>query len=224
MLINKQLFCASRHNLNDPHDGLYSISEELKNKLLLQSLSNAKEALKHKGVNIPDDDNIILSQLRETMTEKEFYEILHDHEDSVSLNVCSFSESFKDELMWAHYASNFTGVCLEFDFSIIPGIENVLLKINYDDQLPVINDFTFDEFKKVYSYKRKAWEYENEWRIITIQDKFIRFDPKSLKTIIFGMRTNQSKIDSIKKLCNSNGLTHMQFKKLNLTINGVNVK
>ena len=32
-----------------------------------------------------------------------------------SLGICSFSEVHNNELMWAHYASRFKGICVEYD-------------------------------------------------------------------------------------------------------------
>lgn len=90
----------------------------------------------------------------------------------------SFSASEKSVLMWAHYAMNYTGACLEFDSHCLQGF-NCLKRISYvnpQDERPeyplLHGDLKEDD--KVYQKrveeflceKSTDWSYEREWRLI----------------------------------------------------------
>jgi hypothetical protein len=89
--------------------------------------------------------------------------------------ICSLSSSWDSNLMWAHYAQSYQGVCIGFEldeseFEVI-GIDNV----NYQDSkiaLPM-NFIELDEverqkyYKEVSYTKSKEWEYEKEVRILS---------------------------------------------------------
>lgn len=89
----------------------------------------------------------------------------------------SFSASEKSVLMWAHYAMNYTGACLEFDSHRLQQI-NCLKRISYVDpqderpECPLLygNLMEEEEYqKRVEEFlcrKSKDWSYEREWRLI----------------------------------------------------------
>lgn len=76
--------------------------------------------------------------------------------------------------MWSHYASNHTGVCLEYDIERIPSMfmMNRLFPVYYCDKLPDIVKHLAEkkELGKVLGYvllhKLRDWSYEDEWRLI----------------------------------------------------------
>ncbi|MDY6296540.1 MAG: DUF2971 domain-containing protein, partial [Schwartzia succinivorans] len=86
-----------------------------------------------------------------------------------------FSESEDSLLMWAHYAHNHRGICVEYElmrfnrelmFSPVP--------IIYSDQKPSLQTIDLSNpeedssrcFIKCLTTKSKEWSYEKEWRII----------------------------------------------------------
>lgn len=92
--------------------------------------------------------------------------------------ISCLSESEKSLLMWAHYANNHRGMCVEYDlpeinrqlqFTAIPVIYSdsriCFRSINTDS----INQDTHTAFIESLSSKSPEWSYEKEWRII--QDK-----------------------------------------------------
>lgn len=87
---------------------------------------------------------------------------------------------FKNRLMWSHYADSHRGFCIEYDFS---GTDENTLSITpfpvvYSEELPLIPwKATIDKTPENNAEatrqlmlglltKDKAWEYENEWRIM----------------------------------------------------------
>jgi len=89
--------------------------------------------------------------------------------------ISCFSESEKSHLMWAHYANNHRGMCVEYDllkvnkqlrFTPVPVIYSVdrvcFRSINMDS----IDRDSLSVFIESVSSKSPEWSYEKEWRII----------------------------------------------------------
>jgi hypothetical protein len=94
-----------------------------------------------------------------------------------NLRICCFSETRDEVLMWAHYADQNRGCCVEFDVRdlFIPGQVGILLPIMYDDRLfdvtPYYQDILKGDGNKLVALiaacrKSKRWSYEREWRIV----------------------------------------------------------
>jgi len=86
-----------------------------------------------------------------------------------SLGVLCLTSNSEDLLMWAHYASNHTGVCLGFDSAAAPFHSARLVK--YEEERPRIRAIDLsreddDLIEKVLFTKSPHWAYESEWRCI----------------------------------------------------------
>lgn len=86
----------------------------------------------------------------------------------------SFSSSHMDLPMWAYYASNFAGMCLEFSTNeiFLGDFQNErLLPVTYaESPLPPIafhELYALQEIERRFSRKRLEWQHEKEWRILT---------------------------------------------------------
>lgn len=220
MLVDKTLFCCDRKKLNDPHDGLFLISNKLKDKILNNAASHVVEILSKNPLykDIPKD--FIANFADKTFCQKQFYELLESK--GGTLNVCSLTENSDNELMWAHYAENSKGVCLEFDFSSMPNIQNCLVQVQYTNEVPIAEKLTSSELKRLFSIKRNAWKKEQEWRILVNNIDKVRFEPINLKRILFGARMDVQTQEKIREICKTNGLYHVDFKTMNITLNGIN--
>lgn len=90
-----------------------------------------------------------------------------------SIGICSFSEVYNHELMWAHYAMRFTGMCIAYDFFKLQKHlgENVnFSRVFYNEEAPSVGRTRlprdFNEIAKmILSYKSYRWHYEREWRV-----------------------------------------------------------
>ncbi len=95
--------------------------------------------------------------------------------------------------MWAHYADQHKGCCLEFDFSHYKSDYNCeecfpfafVEQIDYLDNLPTLDDTkAVRPHKKgsIYMTKFKHWEYEKEWRAVMYKGAYKPFGKEVFKS------------------------------------------
>ena len=115
-----------------------------------------------------------------------------------SQRVTCFSKSPIEPLMWAHYADKHKGVCYCFDKDVY-GNEYASGEVIYSSHLPKLqllygSSTSSDverQLENIILTKSKPWSYEQEFRFYTSLDKQShRFDSKSLKYVILGMRSS----------------------------------
>lgn len=97
---------------------------------------------------------------------KEF--ILYREEVAISC----FTEVNNSKLMWAHYADNYKGFCIEYDFSKLYDVEfqKGIGKVLYTNKRPCKEDCEdYAQYeKRLLCTKEECWSYEKEWRSISI--------------------------------------------------------
>ena len=112
-----------------------------------------------------------------------------------AIRFTSFTKCFKNELLWAHYAGGFTGVCFEYELS---SDEYDIRNIDYEGK-PVISSSQIDEViegnltpQDIGLLKSKAgcWLYEDEYRLFgkdsnPTNNNYIHSKPTR---IIFGVK------------------------------------
>jgi hypothetical protein len=94
---------------------------------------------------------------------------------------CS-SETYENMLMWAHYAENFSGICLGYSSNdlqeALPDSAS-LLRIAYLDKPPTVNITHVGRLpeitRRILSQKQYSWSYEREWRVLTSHTGRINF-------------------------------------------------
>lgn len=95
-----------------------------------------------------------------------------------------FTETYTNNLMWAHYADFFKGVCIEYDICQLKGfdIQSQLYPVYYTkERLFTIDEDSLCDYiegdrevdaisdtKGVFLQKADYWKYEREWRICYI--------------------------------------------------------
>lgn len=120
-----------------------------------------------------------------------------------------------ERLLWAHYASNHTGICLTFCIPYAFVNDNLVgcAPVHYSndalyDALRAL-DFSrrpdFDrEIKPIITAflttKSPEWKYERESRLISFEPKLIAFDRRWLQQICFGLRTSDADRQRVKEL------------------------
>jgi hypothetical protein len=84
------------------------------------------------------------------------------------VGMCAFSEVFNHELMWAHYADQFRGVCVAYDFfklrRHLPDSVS-FSRIYYNEEVPKVGlskqpQNHNETAKEILSYKNYRWLYE----------------------------------------------------------------
>lgn len=222
LLTNKTLWFSPQNELNDPYDCKYSLSEKYLERLHKKSCN---ELLKDLKARVP-----IFAEI----TEERFFQImlptLQNKEwmngfnnllfsDGLGWCVCCFTTDAINELMWAHYADSFNGVCFEFDLSKTDYLYEKIFPVEYNDTFPVID--SMDELPEALLRKRLLWNYEKEWRVLTNVKGTKSFDINSLTGIIFGYKVKKEAIDEIRKLMIDNGYTNVKFKQLGYSVNNI---
>jgi hypothetical protein len=121
-----------------------------------------------------------------------------------STGLICFSGSWRNPLLWGHYADKHSGVALGFDIQ-----DDQVLKVNYTaDRAPVKFDVNSgkvvddrDVVDRLLRTKFADWRYEDEYRIFLNLDSesmegghyFVDFSPElHLREVILGMRCDLS--------------------------------
>ena len=176
LLIDNLMYLRNIEDLNDPFEGDLLVSlNDLNIRIIydddLELNKNEKEQIENQ---IKKDRKIQLEEGWEQY--KRTFKI-----------VC-FSERNDINPMWAHYADNHKGICIEYNLKENNIFRDQCMPINYVEKTnndTVINKIQEGSFVKnrfiweVFSKKSKDWEYEKEWRLI--YDKQV---PENIATIL----------------------------------------
>lgn len=97
------------------------------------------------------------------------------------IKITCFSEDLFSMPMWAHYADNHQGICIEYDFSSLENkslFSKHLYPVYYGNERFDITGSMKNLFsgnKEIINYfillmliKHRSWEYEKEWRMILL--------------------------------------------------------
>ena len=119
-------------------------------------------------------------------------------DNKARLGLCSFSEVFDHELMWAHYSNQFTGICVSYSFSSL--LKNLpedisFVRMYYNETVPTVHRTSKDPdelAKMVLSYKNYRWLYEREWRMFADQGAVSYGDVDCVTRVYLGSRISDS--------------------------------
>lgn len=200
-LVESKLWLSSPSAFNDPFDMrgsfIFEGTPQSKRKHLLSKVRKYR----------PD--------LNKTQIELEVSEILGGGSFAKSLDsthetlrkrigVCSFAGNVRNILMWAHYASNHSGVCMQFQIAEDISVFSRATPVEYKDEYPVVN--YFDDIQKAIIptlfRKSNEWRYEGERRIVHPYGAncFLAFQPSALTGLILGCQLVEPAENSIKQL------------------------
>lgn len=107
--------------------------------------------------------------LRESEDYRAVKESILDNKSQIGM--CSFSEVHNHELMWAHYADQFRGICIAYRFAkLLEHLPEQLsfVRMFYNETAPTLHRTSTDiehEARMILSYKNYRWLYEREWRM-----------------------------------------------------------
>ena len=141
-------------------------------------------------------------------------------DDKANIGICSLSETHDHELMWAHYADQFSGICVEYNFSqllsSLPDDVN-FVRMFYDEHGPTVfrsKKPPTELAKMVLSYKNYRWLYEREWRMFAKRGKISYGKRNCVTHVYLGYRMKsfeRNKIQSaLRKLKISTSLMTIQ--------------
>jgi len=128
-------------------------------------------------------------------------------EGKQATGIACFSETPTNELMWAHYADEFRGVCIAYDFSDLrDSLEGnaAFSRLFYNENPPNLdlgeNDLETD-VRRVLSSTSQKWGCECEWRMFTQRVGRIGYrNPATVRTIYLGHRIDPDIRHTIERL------------------------
>lgn len=82
-------------------------------------------------------------------------------EERSRIAICSLSKSYKNTLMWSHYAEDHKGICLKL---AVTSEKWERVNVKYDTTIPSITNNS--SYLDLIKSKSKHWEYEQEVRYI----------------------------------------------------------
>lgn len=156
------------------------------------------------------------------------------------VGVFSLSECPVNQLMWAHYGANHTGLVIGFSSaeSKLASSANTL-KVVYDNQKPVFSGGFIDKiavyatagggqkseqsigfsdktYRAAFSTKPLEWSYEKEWRYVEEQGGLYPW-PGPIVTVVFGLRMPHDRRKRYVEIISSVVKYPVEFKEIIMT-------
>jgi len=135
--------------------------------------------------------------------------------DKGAIGICSFSETNDHELMWAHYANQFKGICIEYYFPHLLkalGGECDFVRIFYNEKTHRVFPKSVSDpliAKRLLATKSHRWLYEREWRLMTPTNGRLPLGRGDcISRVFLGNRiTDQAKRELV-RVCEQQGIRH----------------
>jgi len=202
MLVDKQIWFSRPSDFNDPFDcnlvpalSKTEADRQIQVSKIIDRLYSPDKAKKAKQ-NLEALDEFTSNEVIEDKSLQAHFE------EAKSMGIYSLSETSKQLLMWAHYARNHTGFCIEYARDDIKHnfLNHCMCRpVNYSLKYPNLNQELDTLGVNIYT-KSKDWEYEKEWRLVSKRDG-IEIMPAPMTGIIFGLKMKpENKIHIVKKL------------------------
>lgn len=206
-LVDSMLWLSSSQSFNDPFDMTCHIvfdghPRDKRNRvlrLLENQISPMNKAQKSAKVS-----ELMASPEKLIETVRRAYE-----KNIREAGVFSLTEDPRNILMWSHYASNHTGVCLQFEFVGDVHVLTMAAPVGYSKVYPTINwtehtnmQFASKQLGDILTCKHEGWSYEREHRIIvpSAADNYLSFSPPALTGIILGCQMTSEGEAEVRKL------------------------
>jgi hypothetical protein len=130
------------------------------------------------------------------------------------LGVASFSEVFDHEPMWAHYADQFAGMCIQYNTRrLLKGLPSDIdiARMMYSEKEPTIleeHQTADDRAKMTLSSKTARWASEREWRVFRPEvGKAAYTAEKTVTKIYLGSRVTEYDENQVRDICKPLGIT-----------------
>lgn len=182
------------------------------------------------GVNVPYQDLYPDIYLKSGMSFAHFesqFKLGEEIKSKVQAICFVYSDEYfgyENEMMWAQYAENHCGICLEIDEELFleENKDKNIFKfqnINYNpnknnkwihwdlskDKNENINQHIIHDFEGLFLTKSHYWEKEFEKRLLILEDDYCNLSiKKSLSGIYYGLKTKRNYDKSIQQYNNSN--------------------
>lgn len=181
-IVNNQIYLPTKDELNDPTEGFYDDASFIK---LLETLKGYSSEVK-----------------------KQYYKLLDKFKN---IGVYSLSKNNDNELLWAYYASGYTGFAIEYDIDILKESLNhnayfqfvFDFDVDYVERIPQVDISLLHDknpnlmLKTFLGSKSLSWEHEDEYRLIFDGNGLFDIDYRAITGIYFGYRMHEDEEDFI---------------------------
>ncbi|WP_158916053.1 DUF2971 domain-containing protein [Caulobacter sp. S45] len=134
------------------------------------------------------------ARVREDSGYDEFSEMVRL--EKLGLGIASLSETWDNELMWAHYADGFRGICIAYPLARLLD-DHALARVAYGDRPHYLNLSAMHDpdlrARAILSTKNVRWAYEREWRLFSPHPGEARYGGRAAATVYLGMRNRLSR-------------------------------
>ena len=151
--------------------------------------------------------------LRKNSNSDKVFDAIMDGQTNVG--IASLSDTFANDLMWSHYASNWTGICIEYRakklIAALPD-DATIARMAYNDKpaevgLADSKDVT-EAVKKAFSQKKFNWAYEREWRVLGSKGRNRISDKKAVHRVYLGPRISLEHSSWVRTALNQAGIEY----------------
>lgn len=183
LLSDDLMFLPKIENLNDPFECNIFYDLDILLDKLIDNLDKFIDYSEFWDETISDNESVFISEFLKQSLREPLEKILSKWEDTFKnkTSVICLTEDYCINPLWAHYADNHKGVCIEYDFENISNlmIEDLCFPIEYVEEsdntweLSALFDDTIETNPnwqlRLALRKSYNWKYEKEWRIIVSQ-------------------------------------------------------
>ena len=199
IIIDHEYYFPTSSELNDPAECKTTIfdhsKEEMESFLIAQYLNDYPNTSE---LEIEKIKYCIRNSDLKTILNKEWWKTLNEHTGKTYGLFC-LSKRPDNLALWAHYADDHRGYCLEF-----ANLGNLnVYEVSYGNKLPFSLDPCINQQTKNVEFlytKAPEWEYEQEARILD-KPGVMKFPPNFLKSIILGKNISETHMNMIIDWC-----------------------
>ena len=217
------VYFAKRSELNDPHDSNPRMVRFTENPSELKSFYNfISNTFPNQNAKNEFLAEYTPDTLRDFMKDKIDFYVLH-------YGIVCFSIHLKNFPLWANYADNSSGLCLQFNVEKDKNLFSDLRPMNYVPEPTLINynpQSEKDNLTELFFHKTSDWSYEKEWRLLKVHTGRFYFKADALEKITIGYNAKPEFIEKVKTIVrNKYPNSHLflmkkptEYDKLSLTI------
>ncbi|TBT82689.1 DUF2971 domain-containing protein [Vibrio parahaemolyticus] len=216
IIASNKIFFPKPAIFNDPYDCKIEIDKKV-------SLDDYIKMMRHDAARQFVPENVLEGEIAKVkkvgIVPSEFLENLslgidEYNNENQGMGVLSLSSDPKNILMWAHYADDHKGMCIELERTEENslGRDDVTQPVKYLVGYPRVKAIDFitapagSATRKMLWSKSKDWEYEKEWRMLVTKGNETMPLPGKITSIIIGMRMPERNINIIRQLIKGTGI------------------
>ena len=203
-LVNQTMWYSNPSTFNDPFDCALTIDR----RKFEESFQHAVSVGIERGTIRPDlpdamripteDERQLFLKIRQLLRQA-----------AGKLGLCCFSEDPRSILMWAHYANDHKGFCVEYSSAEGTMLSKEVSSVIYSAKIPSlsISDLSRDKSAQtvelLWRTKSTCWRYEKEWRALAPDGGRIYPARAPIMAIIFGERMPEQDRELIRQALRS---------------------